>query len=157
MVQTKTLIAMGLTAISASSIALAQISTEYPGTFCVVRGTTQNIFYGGNGDARNPATNVSRFVCPAIQQGGDVVDLSLVSVLDSHSSDDVSCSVNVRGLGSLSGVVGPAVSSAGMGIQTLFFDPLPAFVNGVKFITCDVPEQQEGRTSRVLSYRVTEQ
>lgn len=158
MLKARTRISMiGFMAILVSPIALAQVTTEYPGTFCVAQGSAQSVFYGANGDARNLEATTTGFVCPAIQQGGDVVDLSFVNVLDNHATDDVSCSINVRAVGSLNGVVGPAAVSAGTGVQTLFFDAMPAFANGVKFMRCRVPARQEEGTSRILNYRVTEQ
>jgi hypothetical protein len=139
--------------------AIAQVTTEYPGTFCQeVADLTPEAVRWNLGQTVNQAAGTNELICPAIQQAGRVLR-ARVFVRDMHPNQNVECRVQSK---DSSGVVGwwsPLASSAG--VNTNFQINLAALggynTPGVKFINCTVPGASGGEYSGINSYGIVEQ
>ena len=139
--------------------ATAQVSTDYPGTFChEVNDTTPEVVYWNLGQAINTAAGPNDLICPAIQQGGRVLR-SRVFVRDSHPSQNVECRIQSKDSSGVTGWWSPLASSAGVNSNfSITLGSLGGYNSpGVKFINCRVPGASGGELSGINSYAIVEQ
>jgi hypothetical protein len=135
--------------------------TTYAGLECMPEGLTSAQYVGGNIYSNATSTTNLTFLCPLARnqsdQSGSVLGVE-VSVLDSHSGDEITCfarSCTDEGGGCLNSV-SDSSGIPDIGNVTLVLGNVSSQIEGYAYVSCSVPEKQNNVMSGIKSFKATD-
>lgn len=140
-----------------TSISVAATTVTYPGIECVEANDTTPELLNDNGKTFNDHDIYNaELECPLpyldSNLGGSISAIH-VRVDDSHPAESVSCYAAACTWDGTSCLTTP-VKNSGNGFQSLYLGSTNAWTNGYAYISCAVPDKENGNRSGILSYRV---
>jgi hypothetical protein len=161
-VHISSLTGLAILALTSQPMAAANDGKSFPGAMCheQLAGQATSVVRGVDGFFNFSDTITVTASCPIVRDGiiNGGINAAFVRVVDRASNRDVVCtlySLQSNGLRQQSETRATAdVNTAG---ETLTFNAMQAADDGYYHLSCDIPPDGPGGTSRIISYRVDEE